>query len=366
LEDLVLAREHFLDVRGLIELVYATEQELATLISEKTSGVETDRDGHVVVTLADIQSGAHLQQKNIKRSERLAGLITDAMAESVDVDFEPTDPAAAQVGDQKRAFFNRAHELLRGAKDAMHSTSEVFSDIEITEPNHAMPMEPLRIARLSVDTALDHLEQLRRMFFNVVEHLRETASRQQVLGDDTETAAALSDPKIQNDEVAKAGPLHYRQTQLAERTNDISAALREQGDNQTPRADSGSPRLDPESMLEASELVSGAGESMARAAEQLDETHAFDGARKFQKDALLALTEAIELLQEKQDEPQSGGDQSQSEQGAAMSEEKQEATQGPQEIAKLLQGVRDREARRRGERSRNRASAAYEPVGKDW
>lgn len=105
---------------------------------------------------------------------------------------------------------------------------------------------------------------------------------------------------------------------------------------------------------------------MARAAEQLDETHAFDGARKFQKDALLALTEAIELLQEKQDKPQSGGDQSQSEQGAARSEEKQEATQGPQEIAKLLQGVRDREARRRGERSRNRASAAYEPVGKDW
>ena len=58
----------------------------------------------------------------------------------------------------------------------------------------------------SVETALRGLAQLRRLFFSMLEHLRETAQRQVELGDDSEEVVALAE--VEPEETAKRiGPL---------------------------------------------------------------------------------------------------------------------------------------------------------------
>ena len=109
---------------------------------------------------------------------------------------------------------------------------------------------------------------------------------------------------------------------------------------------------------------------MTEAAERLsDEPPVLDGARNSQDEALNALLEAIALLQDPQDSPQNGDQQERAEQqqdgGGNEQQQREENGAGATDLARLLQGVRDREARRREERARG-VNRGYEPVEKDW
>ena len=57
-----------------------------------------------------------------------------------------------------------------------------------------------------VAQTLEHLQNLRRLFFSIVEHLRETTERQAQLNDETEEAAALAKP---DQKPLAAGPLAH-------------------------------------------------------------------------------------------------------------------------------------------------------------
>ena len=371
LEALAAAREQFLELRGLIELVYGEEQTVAQLIAAEDPDAAASDDAEPP-TRELIAFGAATHERNVERTVRLDEMIADALVESIEPDEESTSSeTAAPSAEDQRQFFEHAHALLRLAQDSMHAAAERFGNITYVEPDQAPAVEALAATRSSIDTALTHLEALRRLFFSVIEHLRETAQRQQSLADDTEAVAALADPNDVDATADKAGPLGHRQERLATTARAISEALRAQASAPPPEnAPPGAPaqRPDPERLEQAAELVAQAGATMNDATARLtDEPPVLNEARSAQDAALVALAGAIELLQpDSQDGEQQ--QQEQEQQGGDRGEQPPEPEEGDGEtdLAQLLQGVRDREAQRREERARDGVQRGYEPVEKDW
>ena len=371
LQALAEAREQFLDLRGLIELVYGEEATVANLIAEEThSEIADDGSARPSPSPNDlIGLGAATHLRNVERTVRLDEMIGDALVEALESDANAANSETpAPSADQQRQFFEHAHELLRLAQDSMHAASETFSDIAPVGTTTSPAAEPLEATRTSVDAAVEHLTELRRLFFNVLEHLRDTAHRQQTLADDTEALAALADPNDSSPRAEKTGPLGHRQERLATTAEAISEALRAQAEAPPPEGvpDASAAGPDPERLTQAADFVAEAQTTMNDAASTLtSEAPALDDARASQDEALVSLAAAIEVLQDDQGQSQEGEQQQQDgEQGEQESEPEDGA--GETDLAQLLQGVRDREARRREERARDGAQHGYEPVEKDW
>ena len=369
LEALAAAREQFLELRALIELVYGEEQRVAALIADEETGDEATPP---VAPARDlIVLGAATHARNVERTLRLDEMLADALVQAVEPDVETANPAApAAASDEQRQMLEHAHELLRLSQDSMHAANETFGTIASDDADESLSSEALDATRASIDTALVHLTELRRLFFSVLEHLRETAHRQQIVADDTEALAALEDPNDNDATTGKAGPLGHRQERLATTAQAISEALRTQAstpapDNATPDTTAAGP--DAEHLTAAADLVSKASTTMNDATARLaDEPPGLDVARKAQDQSLVALAAAIELLQNDPGEQQAGEQESKPEQGEGEQQPEPDESAEETDLAQLLQGVRDREARRREDRARDGAQQGYEPVEKDW
>ena len=388
LEALATAREQFLELRGLVELVYGDQRRVAALIApEDTDGSTDGRPGGVPL-------GAALHERNLERAVRLNQMLADAMVEAqasqsqaADGAETPVDPLASGKGDQ----LERGYELLRGAMDAMHSASGAFAKLDPrvfrsdtpgassgadssadsgTESGTALTQ-----ARLAVDVSVKQLEELRRLFFSVLEHLRETAHRQQLLADDTEKLAALADPNNAQASAPQAAPLGDRQQTLAGISQELAAALRNQAAAPPPTLaadEKPAASVDTEKLNEAADLVAEAGTAMNQAATSLNGAPPSLGqARTVQDKALGALIRAIAVLQDGQDQDQNQDqdqDQSGEQQQSPQDEQQPADEQNPDraDLAQLLQGVRDREAQRREARAKTGSQQGYETVEKDW
>ena len=382
LESLAAAREHFLDLRRLVELVYGEQRRVAELIADDTSrdqpgaanvpNPEPPSPGSSRTSGADaVTLGATLHERNVERAVRLGRMLSDAAVEARGPQEGASAVAPARGQDDR---LERGYELLRRAMESMHAASRTFARIHPTPARESARGSALAQTRSSVGTALGHLEELRRLFFTVLEHLRETAQRQQQVADDTEALAALADPADRVSIAAKAGPLAHRQGRLVATTNAIGEALHTQAS--APPAQGGVEKvpaagLDPERLVRAAELVSTAGDTMGGAVERLGAAPpALERAREAQDAALGLLLEAVALLQPPGSAPPSGDEPQQPEQTDAGDEgeppRKAEEASGETDLGRLLQGVRNREARRREERARSQARQSYEPVEKDW
>jgi hypothetical protein len=231
----------------------------------------------------------------------------------------------------------------------------------------------LDASRQHVSRALEHLQALRRLFFSIVEHLRETAQRQAQLNDETEQATALK----KDEDIAKTvGPLALRQQQLRAITQQIADALNDQA-KQGPEQSAGQQGADPkqleqyqkiaQQLAEAAKLVADGGTEMQTAGERLSaEKPDMGAARKNQDEALQKLVEALTLLNPPQPEQQNQQDQDQQGEGqqGQQQQQQQQQTQGA-DPSRALQAVRDREAQRRRDRE-TRQRLTQEPVEKDW
>ena len=389
LEALAAAREQFLDLRGLIELVYGEEQRVATLIAEppredtdpaaagQAPPVSGGPSAHEAMAL-----GASLHERNLERTVRLGGMLSDALAEALAPGEQGSSAAtgvtpAAPAGGGERERLERAYELLRQAQDAMNEATGAFAEVTATAAGEPAPAKAPETTRSSVAQAIAHLEELRRLFFNIIEHLQDAARRQQGLADDTETLAALDNAAAAAGMARRAGPIGHRQDRLAAAADGISEALRTEAKAPPPE---GAPETGPaeasdtERLTQAADLVAKAGGAMHEAAKQLaPEQPALNKARDAQDQALGALNEAIALLQPPQKPPENNSDQQKQPQQAEQPEagdkgeqqRKKDEDAAETDLSQLLQGVRDREASRREERAKTR-NRGYEPVEKDW
>lgn len=398
------ARERFLELRGLIELAYSREVQIQGFLQrlqrnpdqqepegkgEAPQDAEPDGGGSPEQRIAILQISHALQSENIERGERIgklieAGLVglpegptTDAAAA------DAKDDPAAQLAAQQRQQLELATQFLKLARDEMAAASESLakSTVETTaddptaetrETDATVDEEAFGASVEHVSQAVEQLQALRRLFFSIVEHLRETAQRQAQLNDETEQVAAIE----QGDNVSKkVGPLTVRQQDLRGITGEIAKALDEQA-RQAPMGAVPEQDVDPQqlaqiqqsqkNMAEAAKLVDAGGEEMGSAHEALAaEEPALPPAREHQDKALEKLIEALALLQPPQENQQNQQQQQQQDQQGEGEQEQEDKAQMGTDPARLLQAIRDREAERRREQER-RGRIQREPVEKDW
>jgi Ca-activated chloride channel family protein len=351
------AREWFLDLRGLIELAYSDERQIEQVLAAEGDQAEAARKEYLPAI-------RELQKHNIARAERLAEKLEAAASAppAAPSDTGVPDAEAAEI-QQKR--FELAGQLLTLALGRMDDVAAKLAEnapVQWSEAHQASR------------AAVEHLEALRRLFFSIVEELRDVAQQQLELADATRDAAALS-AAGSADAVARIGPLAPRQKALGTRTGDIANALAEQS-NQTGGV------VDEEAdSAETSRRLREAGEHALLAQQEMEGAVANLGedppdlasTQERQTGSIAELEQALALLVAPEDrqpegEPDASG-QEDSEPKSSGGEHEQPSESEPQaapaDPAQLLQAVRDREAQRRRDREQ-RGTEGYDTVEKDW
>ncbi|HYB99478.1 MAG TPA: VWA domain-containing protein [Candidatus Limnocylindrales bacterium] len=385
-QSLASARERFLDFERLVELLAQDEQRIEAVLSPKEPVSEQALAEYAPLAL-------EVQQSNIDRGRRAEQTLEEqlsaaqsAAAAAEAAQQQGSDPQApAPPVDQQAAMEKQrlelAKPLLSAARTAMDDAAAQLSQAAAAASSGAVDWQPARVA---VRTAVERIEDLRRLFFSVIEHLQELARRQVELGDSTEEVSALAAAAPDKDYADRAGPLGARQETLSQTARPIADALREQSQQPIPPEAQGQvPEDFPQRLAQAADHVTTAKTQMDGAAQGLSvNPPAFRQVREQQNAAVQSLAEALRLLQppqeqqeqQQQDEQQQQQEQQQQEQQEQEQQQQQQGgqqqqqQQGGQEAAdpaQLLQGIRDRDAKRRADKDRA-AEQRYDPVEKDW
>lgn len=350
LKALLEARERFLELRGLIEVIYADERQIDSFLGSELAGDKSAAEE----ALPDLRA---TQSRELERAERLKGMLADEKLSGANAEGAEQDAAAAVQR------LELAEQILELARTEMDSSSELLG-----ESGTRSSKVDWAGAHDATTRAVEHLGMLRRLFFSIAEHIRETADEQLDLADETRDAAALMDgtgPAA----AEQLGPLAPRQHGLAQRAEQIAEALEEQS-----RQEGGALSAESESeestrrLRQAAELVLAAQGDMSAAATHLEGPPAEPkAAGERQLAALGSLRDAIALLVPPEQRNQEGSqDSGQDESPGAAEQAEAKRSDGEQlDPAQLLQAVRDREAQRRQRREHARAGG-YETVEKDW
>jgi Ca-activated chloride channel family protein len=384
------ALERFLDIRGLIERMYGDQSQLQQLLAAPAP---------VDPSIAAELPGAikSVAEKNLERCERLAQLLdTELAAARLPATQPSASPAKSEPpADPQRQRLLTAQQLLDKARAEIRATlpaapaeqppaAQTAATPETApktaedskSPDAAAKAAPSPVTtvteetRRHVDLSVQYLSDLRRLFFSIVEHLRETAQRQSQLNDDTNKSAALTNPV---EGKTSAGPLAARQQELQTLSTAIADGLRQQGDQPSPAGSNQVPSDQQESqkagelLKQAAQLVSAGADEMKKAAESLTQTEVqWKPARDGQAAAIAKLLEALALLEPPQpQEPQPPQQNPGSQEGEK--EKKPEPKPQPKsgtDAARLLQAVRERESQRKKDQAQQRMQ--NEPVDKDW
>ncbi|MDP6981003.1 MAG: VWA domain-containing protein, partial [Myxococcota bacterium] len=319
LAALAEARERFLDLRRLIELAHADQQRLQQVLDpedeETARALEASRS-ELLPSLREAQG------RNFGRVARLGELIEQERAALPDEETiaamgedEATAPGSAPDPAgvaAERERYELAEQILLVTASSMEGVVSGLGDETTTD------WQPAVVAGAQ---AVRGLESLRRLFFSVIELLRDTAQRQLELADDTDEVAALE----VDDQERRLAPLDPRQRELAEITGQIANALEEQSRAQPGNLVTGAdPSASPdeqkqaqqaEQLRRAAELVLEAQIEMEGSSEGLAERPVpFERTREHQGVAVERLREALELLSPPPEEQQ-GDEQQEQQQG---------------------------------------------------
>jgi len=377
-EALAEAREHFFDLKQLLNVTHSDEQQLATLAVSDDPAVVQERD-EVIVGLAEIQS------RNRSRGLRLADLLeqekTDRIARLEAEGESEADPSESPA-EREHQRFELANQLLGLASDAMRDTADALGDgAGEGDPDWSRVGE-------AATRAAEHLDSIRVLFYTIAEHVRKLALDQVDVRDQTQDVIAFSVTESRGAETeARARALAGDQEKLESRGGEIADALfvqaEEMGQGATQEA---LPDVEGERdrVRKAAEHVALAQLAMGEASTSLmAESGPLAPAPEAQSLAVEELNAALALLspppppEESEDsgesEPEQGESQPEDESQEEGNEESQGGADGEDaeeesmdDPSQLLQGVRDRDAERRRERDREEQRRRKEPVDKDW
>jgi hypothetical protein len=339
------AIEQFVDLRQAIDLTWGEQAKVVALMSGE--GEAKDRAKEVREGVA----------RNVGRMSLIEGLIQDEKDAAVKQAeaAKQQDPNAAAPDTQ---LFDQA-ETLRAEAAAL------IAQLAAGKGKGA-PLDTAKAAQAKLD-------ELRRLFFSIIEHLQELIRQQGETRDDTATAAGL-------DDVGRAPllpGLTQRQGEHRGMGQAIADALAQQADQLAQQPDPQQPDLG-QRMGQAAEEVRGAlGEmdaasgELAKAASpdltaSLDMTPALDA----QKSAIEHLEAALALLQppqqqQQQDQQQQDQNQDQQQQQEQQQQQQQQQQDQQQSAERRRERVREQEAQRRREREQQQRIES-DPVDKDW
>ncbi|MBT37057.1 MAG: hypothetical protein CL938_00720 [Deltaproteobacteria bacterium] len=367
LEALALAREQLLDLRGLIELVYRDEQRIASVLEPPTASNAAAPGNDVPAASLDeyVPALVALQQRNLDRAQRLTTMIEEVRGQLETPDATAPDTTPAEQVDAERKRLEMADGLLALTESAMRGALGSFGELGSND-------DATEQSRTRVGSAVKGLEALRRLFFSIVEHLRDTIRRQAELSDAAESVGG----RPADEHTAALAPVAARQSSLGEQTEKLAEALHEQSLADPAALVGPEAAQDPavaeqvaERLTRAAEFVLEASTEMDAAGSALAEpSAAIDAARTHQDTASGRLAEALALLEPPQpEEQQDDGSEQQEQQKPGEEEEDEQPTETPEQSrdpGQILQSVRDREAERH--RERRARSSGYEPVDRDW
>ncbi len=370
--DLLLqAHELFLYIRGLIELVYGDQKRIQGILQHN----QADQN----MSIADqIPLMGKTQSKNTARLQRLDGLFDLALGKLAKVNPStpdtPTPPTSEVDSETQRQQFQLAKQLVAGIQETFNRIIQTVASFNTDEFHEADGYLAVHI-----DQSIDQLEALRRLFFSLVEHLRDTARRQTEVSDQTRDVVTLNDPAQLTETLA---PLAVQQRDLASVSDQIAQSLQNQSEQQPPEktADQATHDQATQSTQHAAHQIQQAANHVMQAtgamtlahSEMKQESLNAESVHDHQQTALTNLLAALQLLEPPQPQNQPEGNQEQQRQegedqqqnNPGRDEEQKQQPNQRFDLKQLLQMVRDREAQR--QRNRNRQAMGYVPVAKDW
>jgi len=367
IEALFRAIERFAGTRQLIELAHGEQTRVVTLVTPPR-----EIEGQIGEALAEMSTEDRLAAvregvtRNRDRLTRLKELLQEELLEmalQAAAAVEEGGGDSIAVDEQQKAVSERyklADEYRVQALDALVHLAEVLVLVESGSGDPESIRGPAIVA-------LAGINDLRRLFFTIVEHLKELL-RNQAETHDNVASAQLADEGERR--ALEVGPLTDRQELHAQTGDALAQALESQADG---AVGSGDPQAEQaaKALGEAAVETRAASGQMNDAAVFLGEARETTGAEPYDLEPILEhqrlamehLENAIRLLepqqQQQQPEDQSGGQQQEPSQG----EDEEQVTQ--RQADRRLQAIRDREAERQRQR-RERRHLEPEPVEKDW
>ncbi|MYE23995.1 MAG: hypothetical protein F4Y01_08640 [Gammaproteobacteria bacterium] len=377
LQALSRAIERFAGVRELIELAHAEQAEATALLDPESDLQQMEDSGARLLSIA---------AANEDRLARLNSLLAQELEATGD-----GEAGGAEEPPPERQRAEVARQLTASAQDAVQR----FEERAIAEADALgrcsgaeRASEPCRQARSAVhapaDEALTHIAELRRLYYTIVEHLRELGMAQAETHDRTATVqferkdaegaapAASEEPAASeapadggapsNDGEPPPGAIAARQGSHAATADAIAAALAAEADaTSTPNPGQGGAAPPP--FAEAAREVRQAAGFMHSASAVLGDASSTDWEPTLadQLDAMDHIAAAIALLQ-----PPNQGEnqQGQNSQGAHDQQSEDDEQMSRRQALKRLQAIRDRDAER--QRRRQTANSSPDPVEKDW
>jgi hypothetical protein len=321
---LAKAIEQFADLKQTIDIASETQKQIVSFLTQKTNAADT-KDA---VTA------------NVGRMSRIKELIADEAA-------APADPKA----DPKEAEAKK--QQLTQAETLRADAEKLIGQLDGAIKANKDPLTPAKAA----DAKLD---ELRRLFFSVIEHLQDLIRQQGETRDQTSQAHTQTD----DERAPKLPGLLTRQDQHGQLAKAITDALAAQ-------ADAASKAQQPEAQQQGKNMAAAADEvrlaqnDMADAKRTLDkattttnQSVSLEPALKSQASALEHLMNALKLLQP----PQQNQDKKDQQDKDKQQQQKQHQQQPQQGGAG--QRARDEDAKRQKER--HEQASQGDAVEQDW
>ena len=318
LQDLVKALENFSQLKQLIERAYRDHIELLSLLD---SDEELDE----------------IWERNQSRIDRL----------SVPLQLEKSKQLASIQASQEENTAEKQQEIEQFYEYAETKRAEILAGLEQMKTGG---LEAAEVQQIGLDVQED-IEELRMMFFTIIEHLKDIAARQQTLLDQTTESSIkdyekmLLDMQLILPEEAKLGARLKEATDVLAKQAD---ALSAQGENEKAEqfgeasVETGLAQQYLDDVLDGMSLMLQDQSSSHDVAEILED----------QRQSLEAVMRAIQILQPPQ---QDQGDEEQE-----QDQQKNDISQD--QAQKKMQQAKEREA----ERAQKQKQVRQEPVAKDW
>ncbi|MBQ9394108.1 MAG: hypothetical protein IJU23_01135, partial [Proteobacteria bacterium] len=316
LEKLALAMERFADLKHLVELTYASHLQLEPVVRGEVPG-----DTTTLLSRAQqreiLSAGLAI---NRDRIERLSTLLSKEAAKINQAQPGQQPPSEEQIA-QMQKVFEQAEILRKTASDAMDRMIQTVSTPTIKAPvdgdaadnadnavtiDETVAPETLEKAiwgELTEDNeiAKKSLEQLRIIFFTVIEHIQELYKQQTETMDRTTDAASGTD----EEKAMKVPPVIERQHtheamagELAEILKKQAEQIEQQGAGQQPQQGGPDPAEMAQRYREASSELDAAATVMRQVQTDLSASEPmFTESIEEQKTALEHIAKALELLQ---------------------------------------------------------------------
>jgi hypothetical protein len=348
LDALAKAIEEFADLKQTIELAYGTQQQLVSLLSP-----EADKLPDRARDAKDALDG------NIARMDRIKQQIADEAA-AIDQKAQQASTAAAgsgsaaQQAQAMKAQLDQAKQQMAAAESFRADAAKALGELPAAIKDNKDPLAKAKVAQ-------DKLNELRKLFFSVIEHLQELVREQGETRDQTATADGQDDFTR---EPALPGLVQHESEhgQMAQAITDALAkqadAAQKQPPQQGPDAKALSAAAD--EVRQGKIEMENAKGTLNKAVTDKTQSVALKPAVDSEAKAIDHLKKALALLQPPQKNDQNKQDQQQQQQ---QQQQQKQDQQQPQQQGGAGQRARDDDARRQREKQQR---AKSEPVDEDW